>query len=89
MLSVGSQPNREAAYIQEAYEVRVRAAEVLAAVGAEQLCRVALFRACRWAEVSAGGYEHNLELADLAWVRASEWLRIWLRIAGRCKMLKQ
>ncbi|WP_132112067.1 hypothetical protein [Actinocrispum wychmicini] len=63
----------------------MRAAEVLAAIGPEKLGWIALFRACRWAEVSASGFEHNLELADLAWVRASEWLRIWLGIAGTCK----
>lgn len=63
--------------------MRVRAAEMLAAaVGSDRLRRVALFRACRWAEVSAADYEHDSRLADLAWMRAAEWLRIWLSFAS-------
>jgi hypothetical protein len=75
-------PDRQHAYDQEMLEVRARAAEVLAAIGPDKLRRVALFRACRWAELSAADYEHNPQLADLAWIRAAEWLRIWLTLAG-------
>lgn len=82
MLSPGFRPDWEAVYVREAFEVRVRAAEVLAAVGTEQLGQVALCWACCWAEVSAASLASNLELADLAWIRANEWLRIWLGMAG-------
>jgi hypothetical protein len=74
-------PDRQRAYDQETLDVRVRAAEVLAAIGSDKLRRVALFRACRWAELSAADYEHDLHLADLAWIRAAEWLRIWLSLS--------
>ena len=73
-------PDRQREYEQETLEVRGRAAEVLAAIGPDKLRRVSLFRACRWAELSAADYEHNPRLADLAWIRAAEWLRIWLAL---------
>lgn len=65
-------------YDREIGEVRGRAAEVLAALGSGKLRRIALFRACRWADLSVADYEHDPYLADLAWIRAAEWLRIWL-----------
>jgi hypothetical protein len=77
-------PDRDRAYAQQTWDVRVQAAEVLAAIGIEKLRRVALFRACRWAELSAISYEHDLHLADLAWIRAAEWLRLWLSLAINC-----
>jgi hypothetical protein len=74
--------NRQRAYDRETLEVRGRAAEVLAAIGPGKLRTVALFRACRWAELSAADYEQDSHLADLAWVRASEWLRIRLSLSN-------
>lgn len=76
--------DRERVYDRETLEVRVRAAEALAAIGSAKLRRVALFRACRWAELSAADYEHDVHLADLAWIRAAEWLRIWLSLSNAC-----
>jgi hypothetical protein len=64
------------AYERETLEVRGRAAEVLAAIGAHKLRVVALFRAARWVEASTANYENNQLLADLNWVRAAEWRRI-------------
>lgn len=73
-------PDRADAYDRETLDVRARAAEALAAIGTEKLRTVALFRACRWAEISAADYEHDLDLADLAWVRSAEWFRIWMAL---------
>lgn len=68
--------NVQRAYDRETLDVRSRAAEVLAAIGAQKLCVVALFRANRWAEASAANYESDQRLADLYCVRAAEWRRI-------------
>jgi hypothetical protein len=76
-------PERQQAYVRERSEVRGRAAEMLAAIGTDKLRTVVLFRACRWAEVSMAQYEDNTQLAYLAWIRAAEWLRIWLTLPLR------
>jgi hypothetical protein len=68
--------NVNQAYERERMEVRGRAAETLAAIGAQKLCVVALFRASRWAEASAANYEDDECLVDLYCVRANEWRRI-------------
>lgn len=57
-------------------EVRERAAEILAAVGAVKLRRIALFRATRWAQISTEAYRDDRGYADTTWLRAAEWLRI-------------
>jgi hypothetical protein len=57
-------------------EVRGRAAEVLAAVGAEKLRRIAMFRAARWLDSSSRKYAEFPHFADLDWIRAVEWWRI-------------
>jgi hypothetical protein len=63
-------------------EVRERAAEILAAVGAVKLRRIALFRATRWAQISAEAYPDDREHADATWLRAAEWLRIGWTLAS-------
>ncbi|TCO62773.1 hypothetical protein EV192_102912 [Actinocrispum wychmicini] len=75
-------PDRERAYETETLEVRVRAAEDLATIGRDKLRRVALFRACRWADLSVAAYEHDYRCADVAWIRFAEWLRIWLALSA-------
>lgn len=71
----------ERAYVRETLEVRGRAAEILAAVGRAKLRRIALFRSSRWAEASSADYERDVHLADLNWIRAAEWWRIWSAFA--------
>lgn len=61
-------------------EVRASAAEILAAVGAVKLRRIALFRAAKWAEVSTEAHSDDRDYADVQWVRAAEWLRIGWRL---------
>jgi hypothetical protein len=65
-----------AAYERETWEVRGRAAEILAAVGAAKLRRIAVFRAARWADSSSRKYQDHPHFADLDWIRAAEWWRI-------------
>jgi hypothetical protein len=57
-------------------EVRDSAAEILAAAGAVKLCRIALFRATKWAEISIQTYPDDCDHAAVQWIRAAEWLRI-------------
>ena len=57
-------------------EVRGSAAEILAAVGAAKLRRIALFRATKWADISAEAYIDDRDYAGVQRVRAVEWLRI-------------
>ncbi|MBP2325570.1 hypothetical protein JOF56_005955 [Kibdelosporangium banguiense] len=61
---------------QTVREVRDSAAEILAAVGAIKLRRIALFRATRWAAIATGAYPDDPDHAAIRWVRATEWLRI-------------
>jgi hypothetical protein len=63
-------------YRLEVLEVRGRAAEVLAAVGARKLRVIALFRAAKWAAASTANHENDQPMADLNWIRATEWHRI-------------
>jgi hypothetical protein len=76
MDKIKSLPSVLRAYERETLDVRGRAAEILAAIGAQKLCVVALFRANRWAEASAANYESDQRSADLYCVRAAEWRRI-------------
>jgi hypothetical protein len=65
-----------AVHEQTVLEVRARAAEILAAVGPVKLRRIALFRAGKWARISAESYSEDRRFADIEWVCAAEWLRI-------------
>jgi hypothetical protein len=76
-----SLPSIQLGYERETLDVRDRAAEILAAIGTQKLCVVALFRANRWAEASAANYENDQRLADLYCVRAAEWRRIGWTLA--------
>lgn len=64
------------AYLPEPWEVRARAAEILAAVGLVGLRRIAVARAAKWADVASAKDDVDPHFARLAGVRAAEWWRI-------------
>jgi hypothetical protein len=74
------------AYDRETFDVRGRAAEILAAIGPEKLRVVALFRASRWFEASMANYENDQRLAGVNWVRAAEWWRIGWELVDESRL---
>lgn len=61
-------------------EVRARAIEILFAVGSVKLCRIAMFRAAKWARISTD--DPNKYFSDIARVRSTEWRRIFRALSN-------
>lgn len=72
---LGATPYLQRSRNLELLEVRSRAAQILAAIGSAKLCRIAIFRAAKWANIST---EHGDDLytAYLAAIRSAEWFQV-------------